>query len=153
MVAKYFGKTCALMTLMFTLILMANVVGYGVSVADSVLGILILCGIGVAGLTISKFMSRFVKLPSMMYVVVLAVLLACPISPVRETVIGLTSKVQFMAPTTAMGAFIGISLGKEIKSFVKMGWKYIIITLFVITGTFIFSALIANLVLKATGVI
>ena len=58
-----------------------------------------------------------------------------------------------MAPTTAMGAFIGISLGKEIKSFAKMGWKYIIITLFVITGTFIFSTLIADLVLKATGVI
>ena len=34
-----------------------------------------------------------------------------------------------------------------------MGWKYIIITLFVITGTFIFYAVIANIVLKVTGVI
>lgn len=153
MVAKFFGKQCALMTMVFTLILLTNVVGYGVSVKDSTLGILVLCGIAVVGLTISKAMSRFVKLPSMMYVVVLAVLLACPISPVREPVVALTSNVQFMAPTTAMGAFIGISLGKEIKSFAKMGWKYIIITLFVITGTFIFSALIANIVLKVTGVI
>ena len=65
----------------------------------------------------------------------------------------MTSNVQFMAPTTAMGAFIGISLGKEIKAFAKMGWKYVIITIFVITGTFVFSALIADLVLKVTGVI
>ena len=83
----------------------------------------------------------------------MAVLLSCPISPVQEQVITLTSNVQFMAPTAAMGAFIGISLGKEIKSFAKMGWKYIIITLFVIFGTFVFSAIIAQTVLKITGVI
>lgn len=141
------------MAMIFTLILMSNVVGYGVSPAQTIPGLLILCGIAVVGLTISKAMSRFVKLPSMMYVVVLAVLLSCPISPVSESVIALTSNVQFMAPTTAMGAFIGISLGKEIKAFAKMGWKYVIITIFVITGTFVFSALIADLVLKVTGVI
>ena len=141
------------MVMIFTLILISNCVGYGVSVVDSVPGILILCGIGLGGLTINKAMSRFVKLPSMMYVVILAVLLACPISPVQEQVIALTSNVQFMAPTAAMGAFIGISLGKEIKAFAKMGWKYIIITLFVIFGTFVFSAIIAQIVLKVTGVI
>lgn len=153
MIAAYFGKLCALMAMMFTLICMSNVVGYGISPAETIPGLLILCGIAVVGLTISKAMSRFVKLPSMMYVVVLAVLLSCPISPVSQSVISLTSNVQFMAPTTAMGAFIGISLGKEIKAFAKMGWKYIIITIFVITGTFVFSALIADLVLKVTGVI
>ena len=153
MVAAYFGKLCALMAMMFTLICMSTVVGYGISPAETIPGLLILCGIAVVGLTISKAMSRFVKLPSMMYVVVLAVLLSCPISPVSQSVISLTSNVQFMAPTTAMGAFIGISLGKEIKAFAKMGWKYIIITIFVITGTFVFSALIADLVLTVTGVI
>ena len=153
MVAAYCGKLCALMAMIFTLILMSIVVGYGVSPAQTIPGLLILCGIAVVGLTISKAMSRFVKLRSMMYVVVLAVLLSCPISPVSESVIALTSNVQFMAPTTAMGAFIGISLGKEIKAFAKMGWKYVIITIFVITGTFVFSALIADLVLKVTGVI
>ncbi len=153
MAARYFGKTFALMVMIFTLILISNTVGYGITVAESVPGILILCGIGLVGLTISKVMSRFVKLPSMMYVVVLAVLLACPVSPVQEQVVALTSNVQFMAPTAAMGAFIGISLGKEIKAFAKMGWKYIIITLFVIFGTFVFSAIIAQIVLKTTGVI
>lgn len=153
MVAAYFGKLCALMAMIFTLILMSNVVGYGMTPAQTIPGLLILCGIAVVGLIISKAMSRFVKLPSMMYVVVLAVLLSCPISPVSEQVIVLTSNVQFMAPATAMGAFIGISLGKEIKAFAKMGWKYVIITIFVITGTFVFSALIADLVLKVTGVI
>lgn len=35
----------------------------------------------------------------------------------------------------------------------KMGWKLVIITLFVITGTFIFSALVADVILKLTGAI
>ena len=55
--------------------------------------------------------------------------------------------------STALGAFAGISLGKDLKDFAKMGWKLVIITLFVITGTFIFSALVADVILKLTGAI
>ena len=56
-------------------------------------------------------------------------------------------------PATALGAFAGISLGKDLKDFAKMGWKLVIITLFVITGTFVFSALVADVILKLTGAI
>ena len=109
--------------------------------------------IHIFGLTLSKFMSRFIHLPSMMYVSLTGLLLACPISPVKETIIQVTSQVAFMAPATALGAFAGISLGKDLKDFAKMGWKLVVITLFVITGTFIFSAIVADLVLRATGAI
>ena len=43
--------------------------------------------------------------------------------------------------------------GKDLKDFAKMGWKLVIITLFVITGTFVFSALVADVILKLTGAI
>ena len=122
-------------------------------VGDSIIGVLLLSAISLVGLTISNFMSRFVKLPSMIYVSLLGLLLACPISPVKDFVIGVTSQVAFMAPTTALGAFAGISLGKDLKDFAKMGWKLVLITLFVITGTFIFSALVADVILKLTGAI
>lgn len=58
---------------------------------------------------------------------------------------------SFMAPTAALGAFAGIAIGKDFKDFAKAGWKYIIITIFVIAGTFFFSALVADIVLKVTG--
>mgnify|MGYP007106119651 CR=1 FL=1 len=89
-------------------------------------------------------MSRFVKLPSMMYVSLLGLLLACPVSPVKDIIVETTTRVAFLAPATALGAFAGISLGKDLKEFAKMGWKLVVITLFVITGTFIFSALVAD---------
>ena len=139
MVRKYFVQQLGLLLMVSVIIILTNVIGYKMPVKDSIIGVLLLSAISLIGLTISKFMSRFVKLPSMMYVSLLGLLLACPVSPVKDIVVETT--------------FAGISLGKDLKDFTKMGWKLVLITLFVITGTFIFSALVADIVLKMTGAI
>ena len=153
MVRKYFVQQLGLLLMVSVIIILTNVIGYKMPVKDSIIGVLLLSAISLIGLTISKFMSRFVKLPSMMYVSLLGLLLACPVSPVKDIVVGTTTPVAFLAPATALGAFAGICLGKDLKDFAKMGWKLVLITLFVITGTFIFSALVADIVLKMTGAI
>mgnify|MGYP000063776383 FL=1 len=153
MVRKYFVQQLGLLLMVSVIIILTNVIGYKMPVKDSIIGVLLLSAISLMGLTISKFMSRFVKLPSMMYVSLLGLLLACPVSPVKDIVVETTTPVAFLAPATALGAFAGISLGKDLKDFTKMGWKLVLITLFVITGTFIFSALVADIVLKMTGAI
>ena len=153
MVRKYFVQQLGLLLMVSVIIILTNVIGYKMPVKDSIIGVLLLSAISLIGLTISKFMSRFVKLPSMMYVSLLGLLLACPVSPVKDIVVGTTTPVAFLAPATALGAFAGLSLGKDLKDFAKMGWKLVLITLFVITGTFIFSALVADIVLKMTGAI
>ena len=153
MVRKYFVQQLGLLLMVSVIITLTNVIGYKMPVKDSIIGVLLLSAISLIGLTISKFMSRFVKLPSMMYVSLLGLLLACPVSPVKDIVVETTTPVAFLAPATALGAFAGISLGKDLKDFTKMGWKLVLITLFVITGTFIFSALVADIVLKMTGAI
>ena len=153
MVRKYFVQQLGLLLMVSVIIILTNVIGYKMPVKDSIIGVLLLSAISLIGLTISKFMSRFVKLPSMMYVSLLGLLLACPVSPVKDIVVETTTPVAFLAPATALGAFAGISLGKDLKDFAKMGWKLVLITLFVITGTFIFSALVADTVLKMTEAI
>ena len=153
MVRKYFVQQLGLLLMVSVIIILTHVIGYKMPVKDSIIGVLLLSAISLIGLTISKFMSRFVKLPSMMYVSLLGLLLACPVSPVKDIVVETTTPVAFLAPATALGAFAGISLGKDLKDFTKMGWKLVLITLFVITGTFIFSALVADIVLKMTGAI
>ena len=153
MVRKYFVQQLGLLLMVSVIIILTNIIGYKMPVKDSIIGVLLLSAISLIGLTISKFMSRFVKLPSMMYVSLLGLLLACPASPVKDIVVETTTPVAFLAPATALGAFAGISLGKDLKDFTKMGWKLVLITLFVITGTFIFSALVADIVLKMTGAI
>ena len=153
MVRKYFVQQLGLLLMVSVIIILTNVIGYKMPVKDSIIGVLLLSAISLIGLTISKFMSRFVKLPSMMYVSLLGLLLACPVSPVKDIVVETTTPVAFLAPATALGAFAGISRGKDLKDFTKMGWKLVLITLFVITGTFIFSARVADIVLKMTGAI
>ncbi len=153
MVRKYFVKELFLLLAVSVIMVITNVIGYKMALVDSIKGILVLSAIGLFGLTLSKFMSQFVKLPSMMYVSLTGLLLACPISPVKDVVIGITSSVAFLTPTTALGVFAGVALGKDIKEFAKIGWKMVIITLFVITGTFVFSAIVADVVLKLTGAV
>lgn len=153
MVRKYFLQQLGLLLAVSVIMIITNIVGYKMPLLDSIKGILVLCAIGLFGLTVSKFMSQFINLPSMMYVSLTGLILACPISPVKDIIINTTSQVAFMTPATALGAFAGISLGKDMKEFSKMGWKLVVITLFVITGTFIFSAIVADVVLKLTGAV
>ena len=130
-----------------------NRIGRQLGLKIAIGGTIMLCANSLLGVTVSHEVGRFVQLRTMLNVSMTGLLLACTISPVKDAVIQITSQIQFMAPATALGAFAGISLGKDLKDFAKLGWKMVIITLLVITGTFIFSALVADVVLRITGAI
>ena len=103
------------------------------------------------GVAVSKVIP--LKLPVVAYVSIIGLLAACPVSPCREFVIDAAGKINFTAPLTMVGAYAGISISDQIKSFLKQGWKMILVGVFVMTGTFVGSALIAHVVLKITGAI
>lgn len=129
-------------------IITANFVGFKVAFLESLPGTLILLGIA---FILSKLLPF--KLPVVAYCSILGLLLACPISPVASYVIEATSKINFTAPLTIVGAFAGISIGSEVKTFAKQGWKMVILGLLVMTGTFVGSAFISQIVLKLTHAI
>ena len=130
---------------------LANFVGFDVNFMDSLPGILILLAISLVAVVISKLVP--LKLPIIAYCSILGLLVACPISPMREGVIEAVNKINFTAPLTMVGAFAGISITDQIKSFLKQGWKMILIGILVMTGTFLGSALIAQIILSLTHAI
>lgn len=132
-------------------IALANYIGFDVRLADSFPGILILLLISAAGVTVSRLVP--LKLPMVAYVSVIGLLVASPLCPAREFVIEAAGKINFTAPLTMVGAYAGISIGDQVKTFAKQGWKMILIGIFVMTGTFIFSAVISQLTMMATGTI
>lgn len=132
-------------------IITANFVGFKVAFLESLPGTLILLGIAFIAFILSKLLPF--KLPVVAYCSILGLLLACPISPVASYVIEATSKINFTAPLTIVGAFAGISIGSEVKTFAKQGWKMVILGLLVMTGTFVGSAFISQIVLKLTHAI
>ena len=75
------------------------------------------------------------------------------VSPCREFVIEAAGKINFTAPLTMVGAYAGISISDQIRSFLKQGWKMILVGVVVMTGTFIGSAVIAQVVMMITGTI
>ena len=129
----------------------ANVVGYHYPFFESLIGMLILCGISLVGLIIEMYLPWDV--PSILYISILGLLLALPISPVSNIIIYYTSRVELVSLTTVLLAYAGISMGKDLSDFKKVGLKGIIVTFFVIFGTYFGSALIAQVVLMYTGMI
>ena len=132
-------------------IALANFVGFKVGFMDSLPGICVLLLISLAAVAVSKLVP--LKLPIIAYCSVIGLLVACPFSPVRDFVISSAGKINFTAPLTMVGAFAGISISDQIRDFAKQGWKMILIGFLVMTGTFIGSALVSQLVLSLTHAI
>jgi len=132
-------------------IALANFVGFQVGFLDSLPGIVILLLISLASVALSKLIP--VKLPVIAYCSLLGLFLACPLSPVREFVIEAAGKINFTAPLTMVGAFAGISISDQLKEFARQGWKMVVIACLVMLGTFVGSALIANVALSLTHAI
>ena len=64
----------------------------------------------------------------------------------------MTIKNWSFAPAMA-GALAGMAIGNQLKMFFKQGWKLIIITILVMTGTFFGSLVVAQVVLGLTHAI
>lgn len=132
-------------------IALANLVGFKVGFLESLPGICILALISLAAVVISKLVPF--KLPIIAYCSIIGLLVACPVSPIREYVIASAGKINFTAPLTMVGAFAGISISDQLREFAKQGWKMIFIGFLVMTGTFIGSALVSQIVLTLTHAI
>ena len=132
-------------------IALANLVGFQVGFMESLPGVAVLLVIAFLGLVASKLIP--LKLPIVAYVSIIGLLAACPASPIREFVIESANKINFTAPLTMVGAYAGMSISDQIKTFVKQGWKMILIGGFVMTGTFLGSAIVSQVVLSLTNVI
>ena len=131
--------------------MVANFIGFDVAFSQSLPGVLVLLVISAAAAFLSWLIP--LKLPTVAYCSILGLLCACPISPISEFVIQSVGQINFTAPLTMVGAFAGMSISNQIKQFVRQGWKMIVISVLVMTGTFFGSLVIAQVMLQLTGTI
>lgn len=130
------------------LTLVGNFIGFKVSPLEAIPGILILIIIAFIGILLSKIIP---KIPSVAYIVTLATILTIPGMPMAELISNYTAKVNFLALCTPILAYAGIYTGKNWDTLKKTGWKIFILTLFVMLGTYLGSAIIAQVILKMIG--
>ncbi|WP_226581271.1 lysine exporter LysO family protein [Halobacillus litoralis] len=131
--------------------LIGNWIGYDTVVWDALPGMLVLIGICLAGLWVGKIMPG--EIPSVAYVALIGILVSMPWLPGSSFFVETTSEVNLLALTTPILAYAGIAIGRSWTDFVKLGWRSIVVAMCVMVGTFLGSAVIAEIVLRFQGII
>lgn len=129
--------------------LIGNWIGYDISPIDALPGIVIIIIISILGVAIDKIVPFHI--PVVVWVSVLAILITSPIFPGNAFFAEKAAQVNFMALATPILAYAGLSFGKDMKEFKKLGWRIVVVSLVVYTGTFLFATVIAEIGFRITG--
>lgn len=133
------------------IMLVGNWIGYDILPLVALPGLAVLIGISIAGLVIHKLLPF--QMPSIAYIGILGLILTLPSMPGSAQIVEWTSQVSLLAIATPILAYAGVSIGRSWFDFVQLGWKTIVVGMFVLLGTFLGSALIAEVVLRMQGII
>ena len=141
-----------LLLLIFSIItVIANYVGYKHPMGEALIGMFILSGITLVGLLMERLLPY--QISNIIYISIIGCILALPFVPTSGFVTYYVSKVDLISIVTVFLAYVGIGIGRDWKDFKRIGWRGVIVTIFVISGTYICSATVAQIVLILTGAI
>ncbi|MBO0662534.1 hypothetical protein J1C48_08100 [Jiella sp. CQZ9-1] len=130
--------------------LISNWVGHGITPLDALAGMAILYATSVGGLALARYVG--LGLPSVAWVSLIAILLTIPGVPGSAYVVGAVGKLDFLSLATPALAYGGLALtSKEFAIARSSGWKIVLVAICVMLGTYLGSAVIAQLVLSITG--
>ncbi|MEG1782258.1 MAG: hypothetical protein RR253_03305 [Oscillospiraceae bacterium] len=93
-------------------------------------------------------------LPTIVYISMVSILASIPgFSPIAGYVIEQFNKIGLLPLCTPILAYAGISIGKDLDDFKKQGFAIICVSLLTFIGTFVGSAVVAQVVMTITHVI
>ena len=129
--------------------LVANVIGTKFSFVEAIPGMLILIGLAFIGIWLGKVIPG--GIPGVAYVVTIGCILTYPSLPTAPIINAAVSKVGFMQLCTPILAYAGVAICKDLDVFAKSSWRIVVVSCVVFVGTYIGSAIIAQVILKAIG--
>lgn len=138
------------MLLVGAMVLVGQQIGIGVSVAKALPGMLMLIAAAMSAMIVKDLFPNSI-FPAFGWSTIIGLLLSMPYSPTSKIFLSNVNNVNFMAITTPLLAFAGISVGNKIQELKAMSWKIVVISMFVFTAIFFSCAGIAQLVLKLQG--
>lgn len=139
-----------LLLVIFSIItVIGNWVGYKHPISGSLIGMLILSIIALAGLLLERYLPF--NISSLIYISLIGIAVSIPGAPTSAFVVKYVGQVELLSIVTVFLAYVGIGVGKNWDQFKNMGWRGMIVTICLITGTYIGAALIAHVVLVLSG--
>ena len=140
-----------LLLIIFSVItVIGNYLGYKPPMTDSLVGMAILSIITLIGVWMERYLPFDVS--SILYISVMGIIIAYPGMPTSEFVLHYVSQIELLSIVTVFLAYVGIGMGKSWDEFKALGWRAIVITVLVIAATYYGAAIVAHIVLVATGV-
>jgi putative effector of murein hydrolase LrgA (UPF0299 family) len=124
-------------------------------------GMLILFAFTFAGVLCKRYIP--LQLPAAAYIVTIGCIVSIPGAPgatgpisqfmtaLSGTIMKYVNEINFMALTTPVLAYAGLSLAKDLHVLKESGWKLIVVSILVFFGTYLGSIIIADAVLRMTG--
>lgn len=146
-IAEYF----LLMSVVAIVAFIGNWVGYDVLSWEAAIGMVILVVIVLLGFIMKRIIP--LNIPSVVYVIAIGIVASIPEAPWGTFVVEMTGNIQLLAIATPILAYAGIAIGRSWADFTKMGWRAMVVSLLVLTGTLLGSAIIAEIVLRVQGII
>jgi len=148
---KNIGEYLLLMIVVGTVSFIGNWVGYDIMSLDAVIGMLILIMIVLLGFIVKKVVP--LNIPSVVYVIAIGIVASIPEAPWGGFVVSMTQNIELLAIATPILAYAGIAIGRSWTDFTKMGWRAMVVSFLVLTGTLLGSSIIAEIILRLQGII
>ena len=143
------AETFVILLLMGILSLVSNPLSSHVAIMDGIPGLLILIAIAMAGILLGRYLPGHI--PAVAYVVTLGCILTYPGFPGSDIINMYMKKVGFVSLCTVILAYAGVSIGKDMDAFKHTGWRIILLSCVIFMGTYLGSAIIAQIILKLIG--
>ena len=128
-----------------------NCVGFGGTLADSIISAIIFVVISLIGVLLAH-VPVLNKLPIVFWASIIAVIVSIPGFPGEAWITQVTGKFNVLAATTPILAYGGLSLGKDIPAFKRLSWRIVPVALMVATGSFLGATIMAEIMLHLEGI-
>ncbi|MCD6008967.1 DUF3100 domain-containing protein [Halomonas sp. IOP_31] len=141
----HLGQTAIVMAVVCVVAWISNIINGG-SLLAALPGMVILYAMTMLGLAITRLAPFY--LPGVAWVSLVSIVLTLPWFPGSAWIVEQLEPVNFLAIVTPVLAYAGLALSpREFTMFRQVGWKLVIVSLLVFTGTFIGSAVVAQALL------
>ena len=129
--------------------------GAPVTPIEALPGMVMLLAITIIGVAISDILDKALpkNLPAIAYISLVAIVVTIPGFPGAEFAFASMNKIGLLPLCTPILAYAGISLGKDFDTFKSQGITIVCVALLTFVGTYVGSAIIAEVVLRLTGAI
>ena len=141
-----------IMLMVGAMILLGQFTSKGIAITTALPGMLMMIVAAMIAMILKDLFPKSI-FPAFGFATIIGLLLSIPGNPISDVFNEHIANIDFMAITTPLLAFAGLSVGNKIEELKKMSWKIVVISLVVFTTIFFACASIAHIVLKIQGVI